>query len=271
MKISYKQLFTLISIMLISTNLIDFISCLKLKNRSKTDTQYIVNKVNDEDNSISEHGISEEDKDIVSNNEDVDSFMNREDSDLIDSNSNTSTDDESNSNKNNSSETNQMQQDNIHNISSELHSSDDSDLVENSHFSKNDHFSKENNNNMTNFVELNPRLKKKGTKGPLPIMNNSNYAFSAEPTQKNEIQKAIQIAHSNKIANELLKRKINVSIPERIETSFKRYRAKHSDTQDDFTAFLSYLKDASERASIKMNLRKKMLSDGFVADKIRKQ
>lgn len=264
MKISNKQFLILISIILISTDLLGIITCFKLKNKSKTDTQYIVNKVNDEDNSISEHGINEEDKDIISNNEDIDSFMNREESDLIESNS-SSIDDENNY------QNNQLHQDNHLNNRNEIQSSDDSDLVENSHYNKNDSFSKENNNNMTNFVELNPRLKKKGAKGPLPIMNNSNYAFTAEPTQKNEIQRAIQTAHSNKIANELLKRKINVSIPERIESSFKRFRARHGETQDDFTAFLSYLKDASERASIKMNLRKKMLSDGYVADKIRKQ
>jgi hypothetical protein len=213
---------------------------------------------------ISEGSNIIEESDIISNNEDTDSFMEREDSDLVDSTNNNS---ESN---NNSNENNQLQEQeneehtNKHNESQ----SNDSDLVE-SVGHKNDHFAKENNNNMTNFVELNPKLKKRGLKG-LPILNNNNYAFTAELKEKNEIQRAIQTAHSNKIANELLKRKINVSIPERIESSFKKYRAKHGNTQDDFTSFLGYLKEASERAVIKYDLRKKMLTTGFIADKIRK-
>lgn len=256
------------SLILIASNLISLIFSLKVRNKSKskTSTRYIVNKGLTEDNNISElnSNTNDEQNEVIMNNEDIDSFMNREDSDLVESSSYNS------ENSSKSNEANQLQEQEKESKHDQINSSTDSDLVDASGNDNNDHFAKENNNNMTNFVELNPRMKKKGLKGPLPVMNNSNYAYSAESKEKNEIQKAIQTAHSNKIANELLKRKINVSIPERIESSFKRYRAKHGETQDDFTAFLGYLKDASERASIKMSLRKKMLTDGYVADKIKR-
>lgn len=252
-------IFTIVSVLFLAISLFNITTCLNLKNTSKTSTQYIVNDNNTGNNSGSVSAVEGEENDVIENNEDTDSFMNSEDSD-VESNSS--------SNESNNEENQLIEKSQENHIDNQ--STADSDLVDSPNNDNNDNFAKRNNNNMTNFVELNPKLKKKGIKGPLPIMNNQNYAYSADNNQKNEIQKAINIAHTNKLANELLKRKVNVSIPERIESSFKKYRSKHGETQDDFTAFLGYLKDASERANIKMSLRKKSLEVGFIPQKIKR-
>lgn len=214
---------------------------LQTKTHSKTSSKLIVSTKGESDADNESKGFSQEDpdneNDVVENQEDVDSFIS-------------------------------LENDIVNSVSGE---DNESDLVENNKNSSinTDNYNKENNNNVMNFVELdNPKGGSAG-KNPLkvPPKTNTNYAYSLEAKEKTEIAKARDIAHQNLVASTLLKRKVNTSIAERIEGSFRKYRLKNGGEGDAFTSFLSYLKDASDRATIKMKILKKIHEGGFKAEK----
>lgn len=124
-------------------------------------------------------------------------------------------------------------------------------------------------NNSINFLQIkNPKITGKDALILNSEKNDTNYFYSSllpkDIIEKNKHDKMVITAHSNKIASDLIGRKINTSVSQKIEGSFRKYKLRHEGINDDLTNFLSFLKEASEKTSLKRSVRQKIINEGFV-------
>jgi len=213
--------------------IINVIQSIQLKTKTSTNMKII--------GSINPENIDLKDEDDI----DLDSFMNDEENDLVQDNSN------------------------------------QNELIETP---STDYTSNENNTNILNFVEKksqvqeHPKIKSKFINPIKNEITQTHYAYNEhehehdhDSNQGKELEKEVRKSHATVVANKLLRRKINTSIGERIEGSFRKYVQRTGDHGDKFTAFLGYLKDASNRANVKRKHLQDILKDGYHASKIDKK